>query len=57
MERTRERDVSCLFHGERAINRLVKRKSIKYRFCGDKKFWTLDFPLELKGGTAEISES
>jgi len=39
----RERDESFLFHRKRAVNRLVKRKSVKYQFCDDEKSWTIDF--------------
>lgn len=52
-----ERDECSLFHRKRTINRLVKRKSVKYQLFDDEKSWTIDFALELKGGTLEMSGS
>ena len=50
-DRTGDRDKRFLFHSKRALNRLVERKSVKYQFCEDEKSWTIDFALEVKGGT------
>lgn len=43
VDRTGDRGESFLFHRKRALNRLVKRKSVKYQFCDDEKSWTIDF--------------